>query len=417
VRLPSAGPLRERPFRVLFASTTVSGVGDGVARVALAFAVFEITDSATSLGLIIAARQLANALAVLAGGVWADRVPRERVLVAAALVQCAVQASCAGLLAGGGATVALLAVLQAVYGAADGFVIPATVGMVPQTVRRELLQQANALLHLSTNATMIFGPALGGVLLAAGDPALALAVDAASFLIAAILLITVRPRPAERAERVSFLHELREGFGEFTGQRWLWTSLLVFGFYNFLWAGFAVLGPLAAQRELGGADAWAAVLTSTGVGTVLGGLLVLRVQVGRPLLVSVLTTAGLPVQLAAFALAPPVPVLCLVAALSGAGLAFHISLWFTVFQERVPEHAMSRVSSYDGLFSIVLAPLGAAIAGPAANAFGIDTTLWIGAVAIVACLAALVALPDVRRMRRVGDDAPPGPPTAAPLAA
>src|SRR5438067_1787006 len=84
---------RERPFRVLFPSTTVSGLGDGVARVALAFAVLEITDSASALGAVIAARQLANAVAVLAGGVWADRLRRERVLVGAAIGQGAVQAA------------------------------------------------------------------------------------------------------------------------------------------------------------------------------------------------------------------------------------------------------------------------------------------------------------------------------------
>jgi MFS family permease len=383
---------------VLFASTTVSGLGDGVARVALAFAVFEITDSASALGAVLAARQLANALAVLAGGVWADRLPRERVLVGAAVVQGAVQAGCAALLAGGQATVLLLAVLQAAYGAADGFVLPATVGVVPQTARRQLLQQANALLHLSTNATTILGPAVGGILLAAGSPALALAADAVSFAAAAVLLLFMRPRAAERTPRTSFLRELREGFGEFTAQRWLWTSVLVFGVLNFLWAGFAVLGPLVAERYLSGSSAWAAVLTSSGAGSVLGGLVGLRLRVGRPLLTSVLATAGLPLQLAAFALHPSVAALCVVAFGAGIGLAIHLALWFTVFQERVPVHAVSRVSSYDGLFSLVLAPLGAAVAGPLAAAFGLEETLWGAAVLICGCLVALLALPDVRRL-------------------
>ncbi len=394
----AAGPLGERPFRVLLASTTVSGLGDGVARVALAFAVFEITDSASALGAVIAARQLANAVAVLAGGVWADRLPRERVLVGAALVQGGVQAGCAALLAGGDATVLILALLQAVYGAADGFVLPATVGVVPQTVRRELLQQGNALLHLSTNATTILGPAAGGILLAAGSPALALAADAVSFAAAAALLLAMRPRDAERTPRQSFLAELREGFGEFTAQRWLWTSVLVFGVLNFLWAGFAVLGPLVAEQYLSGSSAWAAVLTATGAGSVLGGLIGLRFRPGRPLLVSVLATAGLPLQLAAFALHPSVAVLCAVAFLAGIGLAIHLALWFTVFQQRVPQHAVSRVSSYDGLFSLVLAPLGAAVAGPVAVAFGVEEALWGAAVLLVGCLLGLLALPDVRRL-------------------
>ena len=219
-----------------------------------------------------------------------------------------------------------------------------------------------------------------------------------SFAAAAALLLAMRPRDAERTPRQSFLAELREGFGEFTAQRWLWTSVLVFGVLNFLWAGFAVLGPLVAEQYLSGSSAWAAVLTATGAGSVLGGLIGLRFRPGRPLLVSVLATAGLPLQLAAFALHPSVAVLCAVAFLAGIGLAIHLALWFTVFQQRVPQHAVSRVSSYDGLFSLVLAPLGAAVAGPVAVAFGVEEALWGAAVLLVGCLLGLLALPDVRRL-------------------
>jgi predicted MFS family arabinose efflux permease len=263
----------------------------------------------------------------------------------------------------------------------------------------------------------VLGPSLGGVAVAAGSPALALSIDAASFAAAAVLLVGVRVRPAERSDRVGFLQELRDGFGEFVGQRWLWTTVLGFGVFNFVFAAYWVLGPLVSADELGGSGPWAAIIACGGAGTVLGGLLALRLRPRRPMLACVLVTAVAPLQLVALALHPTLILLCALAVVAGAAISLHLALWFTVFQERVPEHAVSRVSSYDGLFSIVLAPLGAALAGPAASALGLSTTLWIGAGAIVVCLAALVALPDIRRMRRVGDDAPPGPPTAAPLAA
>lgn len=70
LRIPT-GALAERNFRLLFSSTTISGLGDGVSLIALVFAVLQVSDSALSLGLVLAARQVADAAIVLAAGVWA----------------------------------------------------------------------------------------------------------------------------------------------------------------------------------------------------------------------------------------------------------------------------------------------------------------------------------------------------------
>ena len=95
------GALAERNFRLVFSSTTISALGDGVSTIALAFAVLQISSSPTALGAVIASRQVANAEITLAAGVWADRLPRHLVLVAAAIVQGAVQAVSATLLLSG----------------------------------------------------------------------------------------------------------------------------------------------------------------------------------------------------------------------------------------------------------------------------------------------------------------------------
>src|SRR5438128_12245740 len=95
-RLPT-GALAERNFRLLFTSTTISALGDGISLVALVFAVLQVSNSAVALGLVIAARQVADAAIVLAAGVWADRLPRHLVLVAVAVVQGAAQATTATL--------------------------------------------------------------------------------------------------------------------------------------------------------------------------------------------------------------------------------------------------------------------------------------------------------------------------------
>src|SRR5205823_3350369 len=118
------GALAERNFRLVFTSTTISALGDGVSTIALAFAVLQISNSPAALGAVIAARQVANAAITLAAGVFADRLPRHLVLVAAACVQGTVQAVSAVLVLTGHATVPALAGLALVYGLADGFVIP-----------------------------------------------------------------------------------------------------------------------------------------------------------------------------------------------------------------------------------------------------------------------------------------------------
>ncbi len=117
--------LGERAFRRLFLASTVSALGSGVAIVALAFAVLEATDSPSVLGVVLAGRQVAATAMTLAGGVWADRLPRQHVLAGAAAVQALAQGATAVLVLGGRPGAAALVGLQVVYGLASGVVAPA----------------------------------------------------------------------------------------------------------------------------------------------------------------------------------------------------------------------------------------------------------------------------------------------------
>jgi MFS transporter len=390
------GALAERNFRLVFTSTTISALGDGVSTIALAFAVLQITDSPSKLGLVIAARQVANAAITLAAGVVADRLPRHLVLVAAAVVQGLVQAVSGGLVLTGHATIALLAGLAVVYGLADGFVLPASQGLIPLIVSVVRLQQANALLGLSRSILGFAGPALGGVLVALGSPGGALLVDAATFGIAAALLARVAIPPSDdHAVAAPFLAELRGGWNEFRRQTWIWTTIVFFGIGNMAGASLYVLGPVVAKHDYGGAGAWAAWVSATGTGAIVGGVLALRVRPRRPLLASVLYAIPYGFQTLAFGLALPLPVLVAVGVLDGATLSLHLALWFTVFQREVPEQARSRVSSYDALGSFVLVPLGAAVAGPVAALIGIHETLIASGAVSLVCIAIVAVQPSV----------------------
>jgi MFS family permease len=392
--------LAERNFRLLFSSTTISGVGDGVSNVALAFAVLQVSNSPVALGLVLAARQVANAGIVLAAGVWSDRLPRHVILIAAAVVMGSAQAATGALVLSGHATVAILIVLQVIYGLADGFVIPASTGLIPATISAERLQEANALLGLSQNGSRILGPALGGALVALGSPGAALLVDAGSFAAAALLLLPLRIAPrADVVEARPFFHELREGWGEFRRQTWLWTTLLFFGIGNFAFASYFVLGPVIAKRELGGAPAWAAISTAFSIGSLIGGLVALRIRPRKPLAASVMAAWPIVLQPLALALGAPLWVVVATSVVAGTGIAVHLALWFTVFQQQIPAESMSRVSSYDAFFSFVLGPLGAAIAGPVAAGIGVEKTLLIAVGINLATEAIIFAQPSVHAIR------------------
>lgn len=160
-----------------------------------------------------------------------------------------------------------------------------------------------------------------------------------------------------------------------------------------------MLGPAIAQERLGGAGAWAAILSAGGVGSLIGGLYALQHRPSRPLVASILWSTSITFMLAALALEAPLEVIVASSFGFGFGISLHVTLWFTVFQREVPEHAQSRVSSYDALGSVVFVPLGPAAAGPVALAIGTSGALWLAAGVIIAATAVMLTIPAVWRIR------------------
>ena len=403
------GALSERDFRLLFSGTVITTLGDRVAGIALAFAVLDI-GSATDLGLVFAVRGISEALVLVGGGVISDRLPRNLVMSGASLVQGAAQAATAAFVLTGGGSITAIIVLQGIYGIGAGLVVPAEIGLVPQTVSSARLQQANALQGLSRNLTGILGPAIGGALVVAGSPGSALAIDAISFTVCAVILLRIRVAPrAHDASREGFVHELRAGWEEFTARTWLWASVVLFGIGNLGFCAWIILGPVIAKENLGGAGAWGTIVAVGGVGAVCGSVIALRVRPSRPLVACTLAAVPLAGQLLVLALAPSVWLLSIASFCAGAGVAVHITLWFTLFQREVPERMQSRVSSYDVLGSFVLMPIGFALVGPLSDVIGVTETLWLSLGVMLTTWALILSLPSVWAIR-----APAAEPTATP---
>jgi predicted MFS family arabinose efflux permease len=393
--------LGERRFRLLFAGRAVSDLGDKLVPVALAFAVLELDSSASALGLVFAARMIPLVVLVLVGGVWADRLPRNLVMLTADGIRAVSQAVAAALLISGRAEVWHLMVLMAVYGAAQAFFDPASTGLVPETVSRPRLQQANGLLQLSRSTANVIGPAIGGVLVATAGPGWAFAVDSATFVVSAAFLALLGLGRVAREARTRFVADLVEGWREFSSRTWVWVSVTHFAFFHLLvLAPFWVLTPIVADDELGGAGAYATILSAMGAGAILGGVVALRVEPRRPLATAfVLILFEVPVYLA-LAAAAPVALIASLAFVGAIAFNFANTLWNTILQANIPAHALSRVSSYDWLGSLVFLPAGYMLAGPAAEAFGVSETLVFAAAWSVASTLLVLSLEPIRGVRR-----------------
>jgi MFS family permease len=396
-----AGPLGQRPFRLLFLGRTTSFIGSAFANVALAFAVLDLTGSKADLGYVLAARSLPQVLFLLVGGIWADRLPRNRVMVGSNIASGLSQGAIAVLLLSGNAQVWHLLVLAAVNGLSSAFFFPAAVGIVPQTVPQRMLQSANSLLSLGSNASFIGGAALGGLVVAATSPGVGIAVDAASFFLAALFLALIRLPAALRMEASNFFAELAEGWREFVSRAWLWSIVLQFGFVNAIQLGTeGVLGPAIAKDHLGGAAAWGLILTAESIGLILGGLILLRLRPRQMLLAATLGYLLTVPFLLGLAGPAPLATLVVLAALAGIGTETFGILWETTFQQEIPEEKYSRVSSYDALGSFVLIPLGVAIAGPTAELIGTRATILAAAAISVTATLAVLFVRDVRTITR-----------------
>lgn len=391
--------LGEANFRRLYFARTVSLVGDGIAPVAIAFAVLDLGGSATDLGLVLAVHSVVVTALILVGGVYSDRLSPRISMLGSDLVRTLVVGLIAVLLLAGQAEIWQLVLLYAVEGAATAFFNPASIAIVPQVVSEARLQEANALLSLSWSVGKVIGPALAGILLAIGDPGWAVAADALTFAVSATFLIGLRAPRLGSLGVPSFLAELRHGWAEFSSRTWLWVVVLGAAISNAVFTpAFLVLGPSVAVASLGGSSAWAMVAAGFGLGAVAGGVVALSYRPRRPILVgqSALLAFGLPLAL----LAGPAPTVAIALGACAAGAAVSLADIFheTVMALKIPAATLSRVSAYDWFGSLALEPLGLALVGPLSAGLGMSTTLWLAAAVILACQVVVLSVASVRRV-------------------
>ncbi|MFI5808763.1 MFS transporter [Streptomyces sp. NPDC051561] len=394
-------PLWDRRFTLFFTARTVSQFGDAMMPVAAALAVGAVY-GISGVGLVLGTWTGTFVLLVLFGGVFADRFGARRMMVGADLVRVGTQGVLAVAFFAGTPPFWLLVTMSALGGAAVAMFLPGMNGMVPLVAREP--QRANATLKVADALAHLLGPALAGLLIALTNAGIVYTIDAGTFVLSALCLALIRLAPhtdnSLTQKGRSLRRDLRQGWREFRARTWMWAVILIWMFY-----GVLVFGPLVplSSALVGarlGPDAYGLAVSFLGVGTVLGGVLAMRVRPARPLAAGAVAMALFTVLPLCVALDAGLPVLLTGHVLGGGAMAFWSVMWATSVQTHTPPAVLNRVTAYELAGSVSGIAIGQILAGPALALASPARLLMVSAGACLVGCAALFAIPAIRMLRR-----------------
>ncbi len=393
----------DRRFRRLWIARLVSNLGNGMSPIALSFAVLGLPGAtAQDLGIVLTAQALAIVLALPLGGVIADRLPRALLVSTTDLILGVFVVANGALFLTHHATVPIAAAINVIAGLLNAIWWPAFPGLVPALLDERSLQRGNGLIGIANNAGMISGAAVAGGIITFLGPGTAIVIDGLTFLVAGLLVFTLRQETPAQPSGESMMRDLHDGWRVFVSYRWLWVIVAAFGVTMAgMRGGFDVGGPVLMKEQFSGAASWAIVQTGQTIGYLTGAIIATRIRPSRPLVLCLLVSIIIPIYL--LALAWPAPFPLLVACAFGLGICYDMwgVLWGTTMQTHIPRESLSRASAFDAMGSLLLGPLGMAVAGPIIAAFGLRT-LFIGSAVLTAVVLALPLFePAVRNLRWV----------------
>ena len=391
---------RSPHFRAFAIARIISNLGNGMAPVALAFAILDLPGAtATTLSLVLGTQSAAIVAMLPLGGVIADRVGRVRVVAGSDVVLGPLLIAQATLFLTHAITLPVLIAIAAIVGVLHGIWYPAFPGITPSVVPSEQLQSANSVLAGVSAGANIIGAAMAGVIVAGIGAPWALMFDAFTFVVAGLLVWTLRHLAVPRSTGESTWQQLRTGWREFTRNRWVVVIVLAFTFIVLAYFGAQnVLGPVLMKEHFNGPKSWAVVMTASSIGFLVGAAVAFRVRPKYPLRLGMLVMATFPLFIVTMATKSPLAVIAAASFLVGVATELFQTLWITALQKRIPPEALARVSSYDAFGSLLGGPLGITAAGPASRAFGLGPTMWVAAGITLIAVAAGLFHPAVWRL-------------------
>ncbi|WP_371656639.1 MULTISPECIES: MFS transporter [unclassified Streptomyces] len=401
--------LWDRRFTLYFTARSVSLVGDAMMPVATALAVGAVY-GVSGVGFVLGTWTGTFVLLVLFGGVFADRFGARRMMVGADLARVLTQGVLAAAFFVGTPPFWLLVSMAALAGAAVAMFLPGVNGMVPLVAHEP--QRANGTLKVADALAQLLGPTLAGLLITLTGAGTVYTIDAGTFLLSALCLALIPLAPADAPTKApagpdspartgrSLRRDLHQGWQEFRARTWMWAVILI-------WVGYGVLlfGPLVPLSSTlistrHGSNTYGLAVSFLGVGTVLGGLLALRLRPARPLAAgaaAMVLYTGLPLCVA---LGAGLPVLLAGHVLGGGAWAFWSVMWATSVQTHTPPAVLNRVTAYEQAGSVSGMALGQILAGPATSLVAPGRLLLVSAGACLAGCVALFAVPAIRTLGR-----------------
>lgn len=387
-----------RDFSLYFGARVVSLLGDAMMPVATALAVGAVY-GVSGVGFVLSLWTAPFVLFVVFGGVLADRIGARSVMVVADLVRIGTQGLLGVAFFAGTPPMWLLLGTSVLSGTAAALFQPGVNGMVPLVARDP--QRANATLKIADAATQLGGPALAGVLIALTGAGSVYTVDGATFLVSAVCLVLIRLAPSAGRRRPSTVRlDVRRGWQEFRSRTWMWSVIIIWVFFGVLVFGPMIpLGSRLVDERLGDA-AYGWVMAGVGAGTIVGGLVAMRLRPVRPLAAGGVAMIGFTFIPLSVALELPLPLLIAGHMAGGCAWAFWSVMWSTSVQTQVAPDVLNRVTAYEVAGSVSGMAVGQALVGPVATVISARDLMFVSSAVCVGVCAALLLIAPIRNLRR-----------------
>jgi MFS family permease len=409
-------PLRLQAFRHLWLAQTLSLLGDGFSYVALAWLVLLVTNSSLALGSVLAVQAICRASLTLVGGAMADRISARLQMLISSLIRAGLMTALGLLVLTHVVQMWEVYLLAAAFGIVDAFFQPAMNSILPSLLTEEHLEGANSLLSSGSRVSGVFGPALGGLVVAAQGPAIAFFIDASAFLVCVVALATLRvskppesqagdskagvDSPSPETGRGLFAN-IKAGLAYASGDPRIRALLVIDGVISFCYAGpFSVgLASLARYRFSQGAVALGTMDAALAVGALAGALM--AGLIGRPLRLGLLIAglAGwLGIGMGALAVASNLLEAVLITLAMGIAIGFEGVFGISWVQRNIASEWLGRIVSVDMMIGYSVGPLSLLITGTLAQ---VELALVFGLVGVTLLITALTIVSSraVRSMR------------------
>nr|WP_230423779.1 MFS transporter [Streptomyces radicis] len=389
-----------REFGLFFTARAVAKLGDMMLPIALAAGLVRHGGGAAAVGAAMASFTGCFAALVVFGGVIADRFQARALMIGADAVRVLTQALMAGLFLAGHVVLWQVCAIGAVNGVCAAMFQPGVASTVPRVAAD--VQGANGAIRTAESCMAILGPAVAGVLVGVTSAGGVFVAHAGTYLVSGVCLLLMRSRETRRPGRsaVPFRADLAEGWREFTARPWMWGVIVIW--MVMMVGAWGPSVPLAATEIIDafGEGAYGLVNSALGVGMAVGGLLAMRIRPRHPLRAGAIALFGFFLQPATVGANLGVAWITAGFVVAGAAMAFWGVMWATSIQTQVPGQVLNRIHAYEVAGSIVMMPVGQALAGPAAAVWGADEVLLAGGAISLASCAALLAVPPIRNLAR-----------------